>query len=427
MKKIIRAVAVLLTASMLLSGCVMRTVDELYCLPNRAQADDDLQKVIEQAMSGMAYSAPVYGENRQVLQSADLDGDGTDEYVALAWAAGQKTLKLLIFRQLALGYVLSDTIDGYGSAYDFITFANVDEYPGAEIIVGRQVGDGVVRSAAVYRFDDGRAEQIAEMSYTEFLTADLDGDGRNELLTVRSGEDGSNRSDVSLYRYEGGNIVCADTLELHSPAENLYDLSVAALRGDCRAVLATFNDGGVQTMELFTLQGGALSYLYGPVSVEMVNGNFILPADADGDGHLELPELIPIYDADGTETGEYWIVWYGVNGQGQRNEGMYTYYNYGDKWYLHIDRTWSNALTVTQNDTSCTFTNADKEMVMSIYALTGTNRKEQARTMGGVILGSSDTVIFVALTGPGAEKLGITENLLKQLFYPVELNLYTEE
>ena len=64
---------------------------------------------------------------------------------------------------------------------------------------------------------------------------------------------------------------------------------------------------------------------------------------------------------------------------------------------------------------------------MTIYALTGMNRKEQAQQLGGVVLGSSEYITFAATIGPGAQELGITEQRVKQMFYPIELQLYTEE
>ena len=106
---------------------------------------------------------------------------------------------------------------------------------------------------------------------------------------------------------------------------------------------------------------------------------------------------------------------------------MYTYYRYADKWYIHLDRSWISKLSVSHAEGICTFSNQDKETVLTIYALTGVNRKEQAQQLGGVVLGSSEYITFAATIGPGAEELGITEQRVKQLFYAIDLKLYTEE
>lgn len=402
----------------------MRTVDELYCLPKRSQADDDMQAVIDQAMVGMSYCAPIYGENRQMVQPADLDGDGVDEYVVLARGGFQKQLKILIFGQYALGYALTDTIESYGTAFDFIEFSNVDSHPGLEIVVGRQVGDGVVRSAAVYRYADGSASQLLEAAYAQFLTCDMDEDGRSELVTIHPGETGDVISSAVLYRYEDGALRSSSRLNISVSAGNIKRMDPVVLQDGNLAVLVVSEEQDSQMMELFTYKGGQLHHVYGPMVVNRLHDNFVYPMDADGDGDTELPELLPI---EGGDAEDAWIRWFGVDAQGKRTDGMYTYYSYADKWYIHIDRNWISKLTVTHAEGICTFYNQEKETVMTLYALTGVNRKEQAQQLGGVVLGSSEYITFAATIGPGAHALGITEQRVKQLFYAIDLKLYTEE
>ncbi len=426
MKKYCRMLLLIFMAALTLSGCVMRTVDELYCLPKRSQSDGDMQAVIDQAMAGMLYCAPVYGKNRQMVQPADLDGDGVNEYVVLAKSGGsQKQLKILIFGEFALGYALMDTIESFGSAFDFIEFANVDDHPGVEIIVGRQVGDSVVRSAAVYRFSDGKAQQLLETSYAKFLTHDMNGDGRCELITIHPGETGDVISNTVLYRYEEGQIRRSAQLEISASAGNIKRMEPIVLQDGNLAVLVVSAEGDSQLMEIMSYRGSQLHHVYGPAVVDKLHNNFVYPSDVDRDGDTELPELLPMPGSDTEESNESWIVWFGVNAAGERSDGMYTYYSYADKWYIHIDRNWTNKLTVTRSEGICTFSNLEKEVVMTIYALTGANRKEQAQQLGGVILGSSESITFAATLGPGAQELGITEQRVKQMFYGLDLALYT--
>ena len=84
--------ALLLLAVMLLSGCNIRTVDKLYLLPERSDAYKNLQSLINQALSGREYSAPISGENRQSVQMVDLDGDGVDEFLLFARGSAEKPL-----------------------------------------------------------------------------------------------------------------------------------------------------------------------------------------------------------------------------------------------------------------------------------------------------------------------------------------------
>ena len=68
--------AVLFMAAILLGGCSMRTIDEMYCLPKRSEGFLNLQSVIDDAMSGLNYHAPISGDRREPVQLVDLDGNG---------------------------------------------------------------------------------------------------------------------------------------------------------------------------------------------------------------------------------------------------------------------------------------------------------------------------------------------------------------
>lgn len=77
-----RAGLALLAAALtlLLSGCFVKTVDELYTLPRHSDEYDRLELAIDAVLSGQSavYSAPVSGPNQQSVQLADLDGDGQE-------------------------------------------------------------------------------------------------------------------------------------------------------------------------------------------------------------------------------------------------------------------------------------------------------------------------------------------------------------
>ena len=81
-----------------LSGCIAKTVDELYALPRHSDEYYELQKAIDGVMTeGVQYAAPVSGRNQQSVQLADLDGDGEDEAVVFLRTTGENPLSACIF------------------------------------------------------------------------------------------------------------------------------------------------------------------------------------------------------------------------------------------------------------------------------------------------------------------------------------------
>ena len=78
MKKKILLLTMLMLTALLFTGCAMRTVEDMYALPKRSEEYNQFQSVVDSAMVGLTYSAPISGENQQTVQMADLDGDGVD-------------------------------------------------------------------------------------------------------------------------------------------------------------------------------------------------------------------------------------------------------------------------------------------------------------------------------------------------------------
>ena len=125
MKKKFFAIGLVLLAS-LLTGCGFRTVDQMYCIPRRTEEYTILQNTIEQAMDGLEFASPSYGDNQQMVQSADLDGDGKQEYLVFARGNSEKPLKILIFHETDNGkYVLLEMLQMNGSAFEQVDYVDV--------------------------------------------------------------------------------------------------------------------------------------------------------------------------------------------------------------------------------------------------------------------------------------------------------------
>ena len=107
-----------LLLALVLSGCFVKTVDELYTLPKHSDEYNNLQQAIDQLMAqGAAYSAPVSGANQQSVQLADLDGDGEDEAIVFLKTGGEKPLGAYIFDLVDGNYENIAVIEGSGSAF----------------------------------------------------------------------------------------------------------------------------------------------------------------------------------------------------------------------------------------------------------------------------------------------------------------------
>ena len=150
---------------LLLSGCFVKTVDELYTLPRHSDEYDNLQKAIDEVMAaaGCEYCAPVSGSNQQSVQLADLDGDGEEEAIVFAKTSDEKPLKAYVFDKLDGAYQNISVIEGNGAAFARVEYVDLDgnsHRPAAErpgFAVGERLLAGGWRNRPA---DDGKLQPV---------------------------------------------------------------------------------------------------------------------------------------------------------------------------------------------------------------------------------------------------------------------------
>ena len=106
--------------SVLLSGCIMKSVEELYALPEQSPEYRSLQNAVNQVVTGSTeYSSPLSGVNSQPIQLTDLDGDGINEAIVFLTTSGENPLKTFIFAQENGEFVNTCVIEGSNYTWDF--------------------------------------------------------------------------------------------------------------------------------------------------------------------------------------------------------------------------------------------------------------------------------------------------------------------
>ena len=431
MGKVCKIGILILAAALLLAGCSMPTVDELYCLPKRADVDSDLQEVIDEAMAGLQYSAPISGENQQTVQTADLDGDGIDEYILFAKDSTEKPLKILIFSQLAAGYALMDTIEGYGFAFEFVDYANVDDRPGLEIIVGRQVSDQMVRAVSVYRFTSGFSRQLMTASYIKLLTGDMDRDGLENLLLLSPGQDDDSNATAVLFGFRNGQMQRSAEIELSAPVDDLKRVSLGMLADRTPAIYTTaVRDDQTLLSDVLIADDGQIRSVLQGLETTALDNYYIYPEDIDGDGIMELPALWPIPQEN--ENNQYLIRWFTLAADGVQTDKIYTYHNCNEGWYLRFPSHWADRIRIEQEEDVYRFflfheeDNEYREL-FSVLVLSGPDREERAAQEGYILLYSGDTEVYVATLGEYGLARPITEDELKACFRLIRMDWNSDE
>ena len=438
MKKFI-ALLVLLAAVLALSGCVTLTVDQMYALPKRSTKYNDLQTAIDGAMGGLEYAAPTSGENQQTVQMADLDGDGEDEYLLFARGSGEKPLQILIFGRRDDSYTLLESIESLGSAFRLVEYVNMDDKPGMELIVGRSVSDQVMGAVSVYTFSSGQPEQLMSVSYREFVTADLDSNGLAELMVISDAAAENANAVASLYSYHRGAMSRSAEVNLSAPASNVKRIMVSGLSGGVPAVyVASALEESAIITDVFALKDDQFTNVSfsneSGTSVQTLRNYYVYADDIDDDGELELPSLITMTSPKqrASNNMQYLIRWYTMALDGSEVDKMHTFHNYDGGWYFMLDSSWAHRTLVTQEGSTYTFYLWDDDFtaaqkLLTVYALTGSDREEAALTDGRFILHRGDGVIYCAKMEEVAGLTGITQEDLADHFRLIQLEWKTGE
>ena len=420
----------LLAFVLLLSGCNMRTIDELYCLPKRSEDYLTLKSVIDRAMVGLEYYAPVSGDNQQTVQTADLNGDEDPEYLVFARGIEDKKLRILIFTCVDDEYVLAETIERSANAFENVQYVPFTGGNGSDLVFGCQVSDQVVRWLSVYQMNGtnlSEVEPLRGVSYSRFVCADLDHDGLTELLVLRSDELSESPEGVAeLFQMGNNGVERFKEAMMSQPVENIKRIMVSKLSGGANAVYVASDVGGSAIItDVFTVVDNEFvnvthSNETGTI-VETLRNYYVYAEDIDGDGTLELPSLIPMLSTSaGSQEEQYLIRWYAMRPSGNVIDKMYTYHNYMGGWYLVLNKKIVDNLMVDQRGNSYVFTIQKEDgslaELMTVYVFTGYQREEQGVADNRFVLHRTETTVYAAHLSVESAAYNITKDSLIQSF-----------
>ena len=425
MKKRILVPVCAVFLALLLTGCGARTIDEMYCLPRRSERNNNLRTAIEASMSGRVYAAPVSGSNQESVQTADLDGDGKEEYVVFTKVLEDDSLQILLFNQLEdEKYELWETIVCKGASFEQVQYADIDDKPGCELIVGTQLNEKVTRTVSLYSFASGQTTKIKSMIYIKFVVCDLDSNGRSELMVIQNGEAEADSGSVRLYSYSDGNVVGSVEAKLSVSPEHIRRIAVNKLdSGEPAVYVASASNENAVITDIFALQDETFSNISQSsdlgTSMQTLRNYFVYAEDLNNDGILELPSLLSMmYNT----TEQNLIRWFTIDINGRETDKLYTFHNIEDGWYIQLDGQWIDRFAAEKNETIYSFYMWNNSYgtavpVFTVYTLTGKDRDIQAQEQNRFPLYRGEDVVYAAKLESGSAIYGMTESYLRSNFH----------
>lgn len=421
-----------LSVALLLSGCLFRSGEELYALPRQPKEMYELQKAIDTLMTpGTAYSAPSGGANRQPVQLADLDGDGTDEAIVFLKTGGDMPLKACILDNEGDGMKCIATLEGDGAGFATAEYAQIDGNPGLEIVLGRQISDQVLQAMSVYALRDGRVVELMSASYSAYTTCDLDADGSTDLFLLRFNAEEENGGVAEYYRYTGEQIEREPEASMSAGAGPVKRILTGKVAGGAPAVFVASLCGEDSIVtDIFALRDKSFLNITTAgvegTSAGTVRNYYVYGTDIDRDGVIELPQPIQLPTRGGAEDA-YWIIeWYKMDLYGRRTCETTTYHNYSGGWYVTLPNEWRDGLTISRSAEvsgvrGYVFSQwygdgREPEELFTIYSFNGEGRDVLTVEDGRFLLKGKGDVSYAASLGPAAASAGLTQEDLKEMF-----------
>lgn len=414
----------MLVATLMLTGCTMRTVGQMYQLPKRSEDYSNLQSVMDKAMAGLKFSAPISGDNQQSVQMADIDGDGEQEYLVFCKGSAELPLRILVFDRVDGAFTHIDSIESNGADFDQVEYIQMDEKPGIEMVVGHKISDMLTRSVSVYTFADGESERLITTNYRKFLAVDMDGDEQSELFVLRSGQSEVDPGVAELYSLKNGIVERSNEVSMSASVDKLKRILVGKLYDGKQAVYVAASVGDTSLItDIYSVTDRFLANVVKidpqGMGTQTLRNYYIYADDIDNDGVTELPRFItmtPLSNVSVAEPSKL-VLWYAIGSSGNTMDKLYTYYNATGGWYLKIDSQLAPRITVQTEGNTFAFylwnencTTAEK--LFTIYTLTGQNREEQSLSDGKFVLLKTDTAIYSATVEAIAGEYAITQESL---------------
>lgn len=390
----------LLCAALLLSGCVPGPSDAtLYRLPKLPAEYESLETLIDAIVAGGAeYAAPTSGSNLQSVQMVDLDGDGEEEAVAFFRnASDERPMKIYVFRAAEDSYEQYTVIEGTSNSIYSINYTDLNGDGWREILAGIR-GDLDVQNLAVYSLSESEPRQLLVTGYTRYAARDMDGDGRQDLIVLRSDEESYAVADY--YAWEGTELSLRSSLQLTSTVAELSRLTAGTLAGGETALFVTaVTEDNAALTHILTVSEGALHSVTG----NAVRFLELYPGDVNADGVTEVPEPAPFRKADEEEPTYYRVCWRQYDVSGESEVVREAYQDAQSGWSLLLPEDWGERVSVVRGAsaegsavTFSYFGGVEQEPFLTIYAFTGDNRASLASRNGRIVLSRQAEITYAA-------------------------------
>ena len=429
--KLFAIILLVLISAASTAGCLRATADDLYSLPMASEEYIRLQAQINAVINeGAEFAPPTGGPNRQAVQSRDVSGNGVNEVIAFFSFPVDSILRIYVFEMIDGDYTIAEIIEGTGTAFESVRYADMDGDGVAEIIIGWQMS-AALKYFSIYSIKDYLAVLLAREEYAELAVCDISGDGNDDVVAIRLPSQEIGALAELFILMPDGEVVNSEA-RLSGGIEAISRILPGFLNDGVPAVFidseGRFDEGNLVT-DVFAMQNASFANISlsvpSGISEDTVRMR-LSSSDISKDGVINIP-IQRLLKAQ-SETAYYAIDWYTFNVSGEIRLSLTTYHNNFDEWYLILPFDWRGRVSVRREDVvsgerTVIFSyiageEGPYEDFLKIYRLSGGIGDQRANLRGRVRLMSEGayTYAFELIAEPNSFGLSFDEALISENF-----------
>ena len=443
-------VSVLLIIAMF-TGCSSLKDDNTDLIrPPKATGDKaGIQELIElQAGGKYTFKYPQSGDYRSAITMKDLDGDGSDEAIALFRpAADQSTtgaqggINIMIMKEISDTWTSIGSFISNNAEVNRIQFADINGDGVLETLVGLNNYASTANQLIVYYFKGNEIEQlIMNQTYNEIIVDDFTGNGLDDVLLLSlPGSEGTAtvqliKSAANKTDYEVVNTTMNPEITQYSKIT--YGVITSGMDDDEQCYGLVIDgvkvNGSLSTEVVYwDKKDGRIRDSYNMVEDPTITDRTTqtVSKDINSDGVLEIPTVRPMYkeknepsDIICNETE--WTV-YDVN-EKKFIKMLDTVVNYSDGYFFVIPASWQNKITARYDVTTKTMDfyewKANKKGELLLRLQVFTDKEWESVSNGYTKISAGKNAVFAKQNITVSGDLVLSDNEIIQNFQLINNN-----
>lgn len=357
--KIISALAAAF-CSVFMAGCSLGgSVDSLLSPPKLSEEQNAVyDALIRSAGKDIRLKYPRSGDYRSAFVFANIDSEPDREAIVFYEKAGETegggNVRINIIDRRGGKWTSVYDHAGAGTGIDRIIFSELGGSGRQSVIIGYTLLSGE-RSVQVYDYEDGMLTSKYSDTYSTMFTADLERDGKNELILIRPGNQ-MKKASANLISIdpESGDALETSSVALDESASEFVSVAAGYVGKETPAVFIDGLSGGQLTTEIiYSVDGQLRNPLYlgesGLIEKTRRPAGYTC-TDIDLDGVIEIPtlSLFPGYSEDSAGTKLYSTDW-NIFDNYSITKKYSSFYNIGEGYCFILPSRWDGVVTAKKD------------------------------------------------------------------------------